>query len=270
MLWRYADPDHPGYVEDDQLLNGIRVLYQEMDNALGRVMESIDDDTTLIVMSDHGFCPFYRGVNLNTWLLENGYVTLKDPSKRGRSTIPFANVDWSKTTAYALGLNGLYVNLKGREERGIVNPGPEHQALLDRLERDLLAIRDPQNDEQVVTLVVQTARDFHGPGMEVGPDIIVGYNWGYRSSWKSPLGEFPEGVFVDNLDAWSGDHSVDHRHVPGVLLSNRRITMDDPALYDLSVAILDHYGVEKPSQMIGEDCLGEPVARDEVRASSAP
>ena len=269
MLWRYADPDHPGYVEDEQLKSGIRVLYRELDNALGRVMDSIDDETTLIVMSDHGFCPFYRGVNLNTWLLEKGYVTLKDPSKQGRYAIPFANVDWSKTRAYALGLNGLYVNLEGREERGIVKPGKEHEELLDQLERDLLAMRDPENDEQVVTLVVRTDRDFHGPELAVGPDIIVGYNWGYRSSWKSPLGEFPHEVYVDNDDAWSGDHSVDHRHVPGVLLSNRRITLDEPALYDLSVAILDHYGIDKPSQMIGDDCLGEPVTRGQAGAAAA-
>jgi len=130
-------------------------------------------------------------------------------------------------------------------------------------------MRDPQNDEPVVTLVVRTERDFHGPELTVGPDIIVGYNWGYRSSWTSPLGEFPVGVYVDNDDAWSGDHSVDYRHVPGVLLSNRRITLDQPALYDLSVAILDHYGIDKPSQMIGDDCLGEPVTRGQVGAAAA-
>jgi predicted AlkP superfamily phosphohydrolase/phosphomutase len=258
MLWRYADSAHPGYVEDDQLLAGIRTLYREMDDALGRVMRAIDDETTLIVMSDHGFCPFYRGVNLNTWLLEKGYVTLRDPSIQGRYPA-FVNVDWSKTRAYALGLNGLYVNLEGREERGIVKPGQEYDALLAELERELLAMRDPQDDQQVVTLVVRTDRDFHGRVIEDGPDIIVGYNWGYRSSWKSPLGEFPKGLYVDNLDAWSGDHSVDYRHVPGVLLSNRKITLEEPALYDLTVAILDHYGIEKPSQMIGNDCLGEPV-----------
>jgi len=268
MLWRYADPQHPGYVEDDQLLSGIRTLYREMDEALGRVMRSIDDDTTLIVMSDHGFCPFYRGVNLNTWLLEKGYVTLRDPSIQGRYPA-FGNVDWSKTKAYALGLNGLYINLEGREERGIVKPGKEYEDLLDQLERDLLEMRDPQDDQQVVTLVVRTGRDFHGPEIEVGPDVIVGYNWGYRSSWKSPLGEFPRGVYVDNDDAWSGDHSVDYRHVPGVLLTNRRITLEKPALYDLSVAILDHYGIDKPSQMIGSDCLGEPVTRGEVVVGTA-
>ncbi len=166
-------------------------------------------------------------------------------------------VDWSKTRAYALGLNGLYVNLKGRESRGIVAPGEEYQKLLDRLERDLLAVRDPRTGAQVVTLVVQTPRDFHGPQIEIGPDIIVGYNKGYRSSWESPLGEFPREIFVDNPDPWSGDHLGDYRHVPGVLLTNKKITLDSPALYDLTVAILDEYGVPKAPEMLGQDCLGE-------------
>jgi len=259
MLWRYMDPDHPDYQNDEMLVDGIRKVYTELDEALGRTMQAIDDDTTLIVMSDHGFCPFYWGVNLNSWLVEKGYVTLKDPSKQGRFKF-FGNVDWSRTKAYALGLNGLYVNLRGRESTGIVNPGREHQQLLDQLEKDLLEMVDPRNGRNAVTLVVQTKRDFHGPYIDIGPDIIVGYNWGYRSSWESPLGEFPKEVFVDNDNPWSGDHSVDYRHVPGVLLTNRKITKDDPALYDLTVAILDEYGIEKPADMIGEDCLGDARA----------
>ncbi len=264
MLWRYADPDHPDFQQDEMLVHGIRTVYTELDEALGRTMAAIDDDTTLIVMSDHGFCPFYWGVNLNTWLLEKGYVTLRDPSKQGRYKF-FGNVDWSRTKAYALGLNGLYVNLRGREANGIVNPGREHQELLDQLERDLLGMVDPRNGNQVVTLVVQTKRDFHGPYLDVGPDIIVGYNWGYRCSWETPLGEFPEEVFVDNDNPWSGDHSVDYRHVPGVLLTNKKITMDAPGLRDLTVGILDEYGVAKTQEMLGQDCLGEPV---EARVSA--
>jgi hypothetical protein len=112
----------------------------------------------------------------------------------------------------------------------------------------------------VVTLVTRTHRDFHGPYLDVGPDIVVGYNWGYRVSWKSPLGEFPREIIQDNVDAWSGDHSVDYRVVPGVLLTNRKITLDRPALFDLTVAILDEYGVEKPADMIGTDCLGDRIA----------
>ena len=259
MLWRYFDPDHPGFVVDEQLEHGIRILYQELDEALGRVLEAVDEDTTLIVMSDHGFCPFYWQVNLNTWLLENGYVRLKNPSRQGALPL-FLNVDWSRTQAYALGLNSVYVNLRGREKQGTVNPGQDYHALLDRLEQDLLEMRDPRNGNQAVTLVVQTQRDLRGPHLARGPDIIVGYNWGYRSSWKSPLGEFPRGVFADNDEAWSGDHHVDYRHVPGVLLTNRKITLAEPHLYDLTVAILDEYGIPKLQEMLGEDCLGEKGA----------
>ena len=91
-----------------------------MDEAIGRVLETIDENTTVIVMSDHGFSPFYWGVNLNSWLLEKGYVTLKNPSRQGELPL-FLNVDWSQTSAYAVGLQGLYVNLKGREINGIIS-----------------------------------------------------------------------------------------------------------------------------------------------------
>ena len=131
-------------------------------------------------MSDHGFAPFNRGVNLNSWLLEKGYVKLKDPTKRGSPL--FLNVDWSGTRAYAFGLNGLYVNLRGRERNGIVAPGTEYQQLLDELEADLLGMSDPESDQNPVTLVVRTQRDFQGGNLDLAPDIIVGYNWGYRSS----------------------------------------------------------------------------------------
>ena len=114
---------------------------------------------------------------------------------------------------------------------------------------------DPRNGNSPVSFVRRTRRDLQGGHGEHGPDLIVGYSLGYRTSWKSPLGEFPRQIFVDNVDAWSGDHSIDYREVPGVLMSNRKISLANPALYDLTVAVLDEYGVEKLSEMIGEDCL---------------
>ncbi len=254
MLWRYMDPQHPGYVHHDKLQHGVRTLYQQMDEVLGRLLKAVDQRTTLIVMSDHGFSPFYWGVNLNTWLLEKGYIALKEPSRQGKFPL-FMNVDWGRTRAYALGLNGIYVNLFGRERDGIVLPGSDREELLDRLEADLLDMKDTRNGQSAVSLVVRTDKEFQGPQLAQGPDLIVGYQWGYRSSWKSPLGEFPKEVFVDNQNAWSGDHSIDYRLVPGVLISNRRITLSEPALYDLTVALLDEFGVQKKPEMIGEDCL---------------
>lgn len=255
MLWGSMDEKHPFYEPDDLLQDGIRILYREMDDAVGRVLARLDDDTTLIIMSDHGFAPFYRQVNLNTWLLSKGYAELLDPRGQGQYPL-FMNVDWSRTRAYAVGLNGVYLNLAGREREGIVDP-KDYDRVLDALERDLLALRDPKTGEEVVTELVRPRRDFSGPYTADGPDLIVGYNRGYRSSWTSPLGSFPLPIFVDNRDPWSGDHCIDHRLVPGVLISNRPITVEDPGLEDLTVTVLDEYHVEKPAEMKGRDCLGE-------------
>ena len=226
-------------------------------DVLGQLLEVIEQDdqpeTTLIVMSDHGFSPFYWGVNLNSWLLEEGYVTLRDTSRKGQMPL-FLNVDWERTTAYAVGLQGLYVNLQGREGRGVV-PQSEYEQVLDRLETDLLAMRDERTGNSPVRLVFRPREEWQGTDLKNAPDIVVGYDWGYRTSWDSPLGQFPRDVFVDNDETWSGDHSIDYRLVPGVLLSNRRITVDNPALYDLTVALLDEFGVAPLPEMIGEDAL---------------
>ena len=254
MLWNYMDPEHPGHLEDELLARGIESLYRDLDKLVGQALTVVGPDTTFVILSDHGFAPFYWQVNLNSWLVERGYAALLDPTDRKINY--FLNVDWSRTRAYAVGLNGLYVNLRGRERGGIVNPGAEHEKLLADLERDLLEMVDPRNDKKPVSLVVNTRRDFHGPLAGSGPDIIVGYSWGYRSSWKSPLGMFPYEIFLDNEEPWSGDHSMDHRLVPGVLISNRPITLERPALQDVTVSILDEYGVPKLPEMIGSDCLG--------------
>ena len=256
MLFHYMDADHPLHEQDDLLATGIRTLYEEMDGVLGQLLEFIEQDerdTTLVVMSDHGFSPFYWGVNLNTWLLEKGYVTLRDPSRQGQMPL-FLNVDWERTTAYAVGLQGLYLNLQGREGHGIVPPS-DYEQVLAKLEADLLAMRDERTGHSPVRLVFRPRDEWPGADPDTAPDIVVGYDWGYRTSWDSPLGQFPREVFVDNDETWSGDHSIDYRLVPGVFLSNRQITIDDPALFDLTVTVLDEFGVAPLPEMIGEDAL---------------
>lgn len=258
MLWRYMDKNHPGYVYHDFLQNGIQKLYENLDVSVGATLDSIDEDTTLIIMSDHGFSPFYWGVNLNTWLLENGYAAMKDPKKRDYMTTDFYNVDWEKTKAYAVGLNGLYINLETREASGTVQQ-KDYDAVLDQLKEDLLAFKDPKTGENVVTKVTIPSREFNGPYKSEGPDIIVGYNFAYRTSWENPLGGYPKDIIVENHNAWSGDHCIDNTHVPGCLISNKKIIMDQPALYDLTVAVLDEYGIAPLDLMIGQDCLGDFV-----------
>lgn len=254
MLYHYMDQDHPLHEKDELLVNGARTLYEEMDEALGRVLETIDESTTVVVMSDHGFSPFYWGVNLNSWLLEKGYVTLKNPSRQGELPL-FLNVDWSQTSAYAVGLQGLYVNLKGREINGIISSGNEYDDLLNKLETDLLEMWDSRTEKAPVRLVFRPRDEWQGDHIDSAPDLIIGYEWGYRSSWDNPLGQFPQEVFVDNDETWSGDHSIDYRLVPGIFLSNKKINLETPALYDLTVSVLDEFNVNPLAEMVGRDAL---------------
>ena len=252
MFWRLMDPKHPEYDAALAKQNGSAIpdFYQQMDQVLGEVMPKLDSRTTLLVVSDHGFAPYYRSFNLNTWLLNNGYIKLKadaDPN----SNEPFAAVDWSRTRAYGLGLNGLYVNLRGREQAGIVEPGAV-DGLMAEIREKLLAVKDTKTNLPVVTRA-DLARDaYHGPLSNAGPDMLVGYNRGYRAGWKTILGAFPAEEIEENGNPWSGDHCIDYTLVPGVLLSNRKIAANAPALTDIAPTILEEFGIGKTEGMIGQ------------------
>ena len=223
--------------------------YRTIDEAVGWVMQRAGD-ATLIVMSDHGFAAFDRAVNLNTWLYREGFLTLDSPTSVGADEM-FAHVDWSKTQAYALGLNGLYLNLRGRERQGIVEPGAQADLVLRVISRRLIAFRDPLSGAQPVSDVYSPHALFHGEALALAPDLIVGYTPGYRVSWQSALGAVPIETIEDNRDAWIGDHCIAPRYVPGVLLANRRVLLRDPQLADLTVSILHEFGLPQPSEMPG-------------------
>jgi len=233
MLWGKHEPE---------LLD----TYRAVDQAIGEVMEHAQG-ANLVVMSDHGFTTFDRAFNLNTWLWKTGYMTIEGTP--GSDEAPFAPVDWSRTRAYALGLNGLYLNLAGREKQGIVAPGPEGQALLRKIGEELAAVRDPDNGKQIIETV-------HAPApSKFAPDLIVGYARGYRASWQTALGGMPEALVEDNTDAWIGDHCINAADVPGVLFSSRKIRVDDPQLKDVTVSILDIFGIRAAPGMSGRGIL---------------
>ncbi len=213
-------------------------------------MPRLDENTTLLVLSDHGFAPYRRSFNLNTWLANNGYITRKEGAS-GDSSEPFADVDWSRTRAYGLGLNGLYVNIRGRERDGVVDPA-QADALLREIRDKLIAVHDPKNNSPVITRVDLASEIYQGPYARSGPDALVGYNRGYRSGWKTILGAFPPDVLEDNTNPWSGDHCMDFTKVPGVLLSNRKIAAEAPALIDIAPTILAEYGIPKTKDMKGQ------------------
>jgi predicted AlkP superfamily phosphohydrolase/phosphomutase len=240
MLW--------GKYEND-LLN----TYKLVDQTVGWVEKRIGNGT-LIVMSDHGFTSFDRAVNLNTWLMKEGFLKLKDDPSETGSGEELTNVDWSKTKAYSLGLNGVYVNQLDRERYGIVAPGEETQTVLKSLGERLLAFRDPENGKPVVASAFET-HDKDEATSDAAPDLIVGYYPGYRSSWQTALGGVPKELIEDNTDEWRGDHCSAPQFVPGVLLSNRKSRVADPHLYDLTVTMLSEFGIAKLPEMIGRPIM---------------
>ncbi len=258
MFWRLTDPSHPGYDAALAADHGTAIadFYVQMDEVLGEVLAKLDERTTLLVVSDHGFAPYTRSFNLNTWLLQQGYIVLKpDSSPDADSAEPLANVDWSRTRVYGLGLNGLYLNLRGRDREGIVAPGEEARRLMQEINDKLLAVRDPKNGQPVITRMDRAQDVYQGPYAQAGPDVIVGYNRGYRAGWKTILGGLPPDVLEDNLNPWSGDHCMDYTQVPGVLLSNRRLRPGSHALTDIAPTILAEFGIAPTPGMMGHSVL---------------
>ena len=182
-------------------------------------------------------------MNLNTWLLEEGYIRLNN--RRRVVGIPlFGNVNWSRTQAYAIGLNGLYINLRGRERFGTVVPS-DRDNLLEELRDKLLAYRDPDSGEPAITKVYISELEYTDGGyLDIGPDMQVGFAKGTALARESALGEFSEEIIWDNTDAWSGDHLMDHEAVPGVLLTNRPLGRAVTALNNLAAALLAEFGTE--------------------------
>ena len=252
MFWRYLEEDHPAArdVPRDQRPSVIQELYARMDDLIGRVMKQVDDKTLVMVVSDHGFKSFARCVNLNAWLHQNGYLVLK--SGKSESGDWFEDVDWSRTRAYTMGLNGLYLNIKGREREGVVEAGAEAEALKNELRSKLKGLVDPESGNVGITGMFDCDAVYAGPYVDNAPDLIVGYGEGYRASWDSVMGKVTQQIFEDNLKAWSGDHCIDPRLVPGVLFCNRKIAEEKPAIVDVAPTILKLFGLPLPGHLDGK------------------
>lgn len=253
MFWRINDRNHPLF--DEQLKktfgNVLMHMYMEMDRILGYILDRFDINNPgfrLIVMSDHGFAPFRRQVNVNTWLYEMGYINLKNYNQLESDEF-FGNVNWSGTAAYNIGINSLYLNLDGREKFGIV-PESQMSRLLNRIGQDLLNLRDPDTGEKVVSRI----RIIHNQERKenpFSPDILIGWARGYRTAWNSILGGFSKHVIYDNDDKWSGDHCIDPDLVPAILFCNKPVQKAGSALFDITATILAEFGVPLPAHMQG-------------------
>lgn len=249
MLWWDTEAKHPyrSDTEAKKYFNHLQELYTRMDKLVGSLLKQYGDKAHIMIMSDHGFANFKRQFSLNTWLLENGYI---GPSST--KSILSNDVDWSKTRAFGLGINGLYLNLKGRERYGVVSSGREREELLEELVKKLEAVRDTDG-RRVIIKVHRTDRIYTGSELKYAPDLIVGYARDFRGSWKNSLGDIEDEIMSDNGSAWAADHCMDSSEVPGVLFSNRPITSPDPSLIDLAPSILTEFGLKIPSTMTGKN-----------------
>jgi len=241
MFYRVLDPGSPLYASTDPRFKGaVRELYSRIDSVIGDALAARDGNTEVLVLSDHGFAPFNRSFNLNTWLAYEGYANITAENERNRDM--FAAIDWASTAAYGLGLNCLYINRSDREQNGAVPPEQVRDLLL-RLKRDLESVTDPATGRNVISNAYITADYYSGYLPPFAPDMIIGYARGYRSSWETTLGSYPEDVLTDNLDPWSGTHCIDPGAVPGILLSTAPLALRDPNLMDMGKSIASLFGI---------------------------
>jgi len=256
MFFRAYDVTHPAHGPADAPYKDVVLkTYQEADQEVGRAMAALSDDDLLLVISDHGFGPASYLFDLNGWLVREGYLVLR----RKPLPEPMGHIDWSKTQAYGLGLNGLYINLKGREKHGAVPP-ERAEALLERLTADLKSIYHPETGARVVTEVVRPSVRYPGPEVAHAPDLIVGYGRGFKVADASAAGGVGRQLFRLNRGDWNGDHCGDHRLVPGILFCNHKVARSHASLLDLAPTVAAYFGVARPKGWVGHDLLASPPA----------
>jgi predicted AlkP superfamily phosphohydrolase/phosphomutase len=272
MFYRYLDPTHPANAGKDTEVwkDAIGQVYERTDQLLGKVWPLVDDpNTVFMVISDHGFTNFRRCVNVNSWLRDNGYLFLKDENARTSGEY-LDGIDWSRTRAFALGLTGVFINRKGREKSGIVEEGTEYRKLVQELAEKLGQLVDPQTGEPCVRRVAVSQQFFRGPYRFDAPDLLMGWEGGYRHSWECATGQVTEEIFTDNDRSWSGDHCVDPSIVPGVLLCNRAIAAENPRLVDIPASVMRLFGQEIPGYMQGDMIFSEEGSEATVRGMLDP
>jgi predicted AlkP superfamily phosphohydrolase/phosphomutase len=263
MLWRFRDPEHPYFERDasPELAAGIEDHYRRCDSLLSSALDKVDENTLLVVLSDHGFGSFRRAFDTNTWLWQNGLLSLKDGKKPSEELVAgFSAVEWSKTYAYAVGLGGIYLNFKGREAAGILGEGTEADRVRRAIQSGLPEFADSKSQGPAIRSVSRREEIYSGPFARNSPDLLVNFHRGFRVSWQSAVGGFANSLMEDNMRRWSGDHIVDPQSVPGVLFMNRRCALDPsagmtPQIIDLAPTILNYLDVPVPEAMEGTTLL---------------
>jgi predicted AlkP superfamily phosphohydrolase/phosphomutase len=280
MLWRFRDPEHPGYEPDlaREYSTVIEQHYARCDKLLEPVFDHVNENTLFVVLSDHGFNTFRRAFDTNTWLWQNGLLALRDGKKPSADLADAVGaIDWSRTYAYAVGLGGIYLNLKGRERDGILEEGNEAERVRNAIASGLAGLIDTASQREAIRSVSLREQIYSGPYAANAPDLLMNFRPGYRVSWQSAVGAFADSLIENNKRKWSGDHIIDPEAVPGILFINRELGIARagtpvrlppstrslsagsvppksermPSIIDLAPTILNHLGVPVPEIMEG-------------------
>jgi predicted AlkP superfamily phosphohydrolase/phosphomutase len=262
VMWRFLDPAHPAYDAEKAARFAVSVErnYIQMDHIVGDAQKELGPDDLLIVCSDHGFSSWRRSINYNTWLVRHGYMALRGGEEKqadleqlfGQGEF-WPNVDWSRTRAYSMGLGEIYVNVRGREAQGIVEPGAEYDALREEIRSKLMALVDEATGMNPVARVYTREEAYGSFDPDLIPDIFVGNSEGYRVSWQGSLGVVTPELFEENRQVWSGDHcSLDPDVVPGILFSSRPLRKEPrPNMADVPATIYEALGLTPPEKLDG-------------------
>ncbi|MCB4792431.1 MAG: alkaline phosphatase family protein [Elusimicrobia bacterium] len=244
MFWRYRDTKHPLYDKTAARKYGnmIRDWYIKLDETLGKILKNLGSKDTILVLSDHGFNTYRRSVHVNTWLMKNGYLKLVNENEFAGNEL-LNNIDWSKTKAYAIGFGSVYINQEGREKQGLVKPGKETDTVIDEIIQKMEKWTDGRSNDKIIHKVYKKEDIFKGPYLKEAPDLYIGFNIGYQSSWQTALGGVPDKLVEDNIKKWSGSHLFDPSLVPGVFLSNKKGLIEHPSIYDIAFTILKMIGI---------------------------
>ena len=219
------------------------------DKIFGKIISVIDDDTALLVFSDHGFTSFERAFNMNNWLVENGYMTITGKIEENGSEL-FKKVDWSRTKAYCLGFCDIYLNIKGREAKGIVDKN-DAQKLKNEIANRLKNFIDPTTKLNPIFKIYDANQIYFGDYASEGPDLVVGFNKGYRMGWQTAIGGLANQICETENSKWKGDHLVDASFVSGTFLANFPLISKNPKTLDIAPTILDLAGIKIPVDMDG-------------------
>jgi predicted AlkP superfamily phosphohydrolase/phosphomutase len=262
MMWRLTDPKHPMY--DAKLAarfgDSIERIYRQCDTFIAEVLERLEPGIPVLIVSDHGFHSWRKAVNLNTWLVQQGYMALQGqvPGEKKLDDLFgggefWENVDWSRTKAYAMGLGQIYFNLRGREAKGIVGAGAEYKQLADELSAALLTMKDPEDGSPIVRAVYKRDDVYTGEFLHNAADLQVGMEDGYRVSWQTTLGGSPQGIVYPNMKKWSGDHGgYDYKMTAGVLISTKPISQSEARIIDIAPTVLKYFGLTVPKEIDGK------------------